>query len=90
MVLPLFLYTVVTIEFQSAVYSVSEGSGSVDIVVAKRGSTTSTIIVELSTTDVSASGKTVLSWGRFVYVEFRCKLFLCVANVYSNESLTLE
>ena len=58
--LPLFLCAVVTIEFQSAVYSVSEGSGSVDIVVAKRGSTTSAIIVEFSTTDVSASGKTVL------------------------------
>ena len=58
--LPLFLYAVVTIEFQSAVYSVSEGSGSVNIVVAKRGSTTSAIIVEFSTTDVSASGKTVL------------------------------
>lgn len=56
--LPPFLYAVVTIEFQSVAYSVSEGSGSVGIVVAKRGLTTSAIIVEFSTTDMSASGST--------------------------------
>ena len=81
MVLPLLLHAVVTVEFQSAVYFPREVTLYNYIVVAKRGSTTSAIIVELSTTDISASGKTVLSWGRFVFVEFRCKLFLCVANI---------
>ena len=56
--LSLIPYAVVTIEFQSVTYSVLEGSGSVGIAVAKRGLTTSAIVVEFSTTNVSASGKT--------------------------------
>ena len=38
-------------------YVVSEGSGSVSLVVVKRGSSTSTIAVELSTVNSSALGK---------------------------------
>ena len=52
-----FLRAVVTIEFQSMAYVVSEGNGSVSLVVVKRGSSTSTITVELSTVNGSALGK---------------------------------
>ena len=55
--LPFFLHAVVIIEFQSMEYVVSEGNGSVSLVVVKRGSSTSAIAVELSTVNATASGK---------------------------------
>ena len=53
----IFLLAVVTIEFQCMEYVVSEGNGSVSLVVVKRGSSTSAIAVELSTVNANASGK---------------------------------
>ena len=41
-------------------YTVSEESGSVSLVVVKRGSSTSTIAVELSTVNQNATGKWII------------------------------
>ena len=54
------LHAVVTIEFQCMAYTVSEESGSVSLVVVKRGSSTSTIAVELSTVNQNATGKWII------------------------------
>ena len=53
-------------------YTVSEESGSVSLVVVKRGSSTSTIAVELSTVNQNAVGKWIYAIICYNPVKFEC------------------
>ena len=48
--------SVVTIGFNPATYSVTEGAGSVDVTVAVQGSLERAVVVTLSTMDGTATG----------------------------------